>query len=288
MDPAFSLAALMGGSQDERLRRLAASIRDYDKTVYLRLAHEMNGHWYPWAVGQNGNTPEQYVAFWKYVRDIFAIAPKIRWVFSTASVNGLRPISPPIASVYPGDDLVDFAGTTGYGWDASAEVTYSRTFAALANVTDRPFLIPEMGAQNGVNKAGVTGLQWTQSLGPYLSANPRIQGFVWFHIDPAIGATGDYRLSDPDVIASLNRVLQDVPITTNGSIALPSGSLTPDAGRPGLETPNLNPTTAEYAQNVIKGWACDPRGPKRGFDKYGRAYECWTTPEGWSRWRPLS
>jgi hypothetical protein len=289
--PDYSLRALRDGSHDEDFRRIAKVIAEYDKPIFLRLAHEMNGWWYPWAVGQNGNTPQDYIDFWKHVRDIMSpIAPKIRWVWACAAVNGLRLGAPTVASLFPGDELVDYAGTTGYGWDLDAATTYGKTFTKLADVTAREFLIPEMGAQNGVNKAGTTGVAWTQSLRSYLAATPRVRGFVWFHIDPSIGATGDYRLSDPETIAALNDVLRDVPIRTNDSFSAGAGQPlvtiiptppSPDAGVDAV------PATPLAVQGVIKGHACDPRGPRAGYDKYGNLYECYTTPEGWSRWRPV-
>ena len=38
---------------------------------YLRPMHEMNGNWYPWAEGVNGNVAGDYVNAWRHVRAIF-------------------------------------------------------------------------------------------------------------------------------------------------------------------------------------------------------------------------
>ena len=51
-----------------RSGRLAAN---YEKPLYLRFAHEMNGGWFPWGVGTNGNGPADYVAAWRHIHDIF-------------------------------------------------------------------------------------------------------------------------------------------------------------------------------------------------------------------------
>lgn len=215
MLPELSLARFNDGAYDEQLYRIAAQIAAFDAPVLLRLAHEFNGHWYPWSVGQNGNTAQDYVAFWKRVRAIFGAAPKIRWVWSCAAINKLRDVAPDIATLWPGDEFVDFAGTTGYGWEADARATYAKTFAKIATFTDKEFIIPEMGAQNGTNAVGVPAEAWTASMTSYLRENPRIRGFVWFHIGPEQNATGDYRLSQPEVFAALNKVLTGVPIGSN-------------------------------------------------------------------------
>ena len=38
----------------------------------LRFAHEMNGGWYRWAKGVNGNTSDQDVQAWRHLHDLFA------------------------------------------------------------------------------------------------------------------------------------------------------------------------------------------------------------------------
>lgn len=279
MRPELALREFIAGRYDAELGKIAAMIAAFDKPVYLRLAHEMNGHWYPWAVGQNGNTAAEYIAFWNRVRAIFAQATKIRWVWACAAINNLRITAPDLSTVWPGDDRVDFAGTTGYGWDKDAATTYGKTFTKLATITERDFVIPEMGAQNGINQAGVPAPQWTKSLAGYLEATPRIRGFVWFHIGPEERATGDYRLYDTGVIEALNDVLQAVPIVSNTALRTPTGALSAAA------RDAINPTTVTYARNVINGHACDIKGPTRGLDKYGNQYECWVSPQGWARWR---
>lgn len=287
MDPAFNLPTLNTGTHDQDLARIAAAVALYGDPVYLRLAHEMNGHWYPWAVGQNGNTAADYLQFWKRVRGIFsdAGASNVKWVWSCAAVQGLRMGAPDVASVFPGDDQVDYAGTTGYGWDIDAQTTYGKTFTKLEAITSADFLIPEMGAQQPVNKVGVTSIDWTRSLAEYLRTHPRIRGFVWFDIDPSIGATGDYRLSgNPGTITALNELITQVPIISNTLMSEPNSTV--GGYTPAPDAQGYNPTASTFATNIVKGHACDPRGPKYGFDKYGNPYQCVTTPQGWSRWEP--
>jgi beta-mannanase len=42
-----------------------------DRRVYIRLAHEMNGDWYPWSAATGSNSTAQYVLMWQRVRGVF-------------------------------------------------------------------------------------------------------------------------------------------------------------------------------------------------------------------------
>jgi len=70
--PNYSLAKIAGGSFDAYLTRWATQIKSWNRPLWLRFAHEMNGDWYPWSEGLNGNTAGQYVAAWRHVHDVFA------------------------------------------------------------------------------------------------------------------------------------------------------------------------------------------------------------------------
>ena len=60
-DPAYKLANIQAGNFDTYINSWVTGARAYGKPIYLRFAHEMNGNWYPWGVGVNGNTPAQFV-----------------------------------------------------------------------------------------------------------------------------------------------------------------------------------------------------------------------------------
>ena len=66
----------------------------------------MNSDGYPWSVGANGNTTEQYVAAWRHVHDVLLHegATNVRWVWNP---DLTYPDRPSYASLYPGDGYVD-------------------------------------------------------------------------------------------------------------------------------------------------------------------------------------
>ena len=119
-DPNWSLrAAILSGRSDMYIESWAHDLAAYGGPVLLRFAHEMHDQPnYPWAVGANGNTAEDYIAAWRYVRAIFARAhaDNVQWVWNPNTL-GDAPASAYEAtyrSVYPGDDAVDWIGLDIY------------------------------------------------------------------------------------------------------------------------------------------------------------------------------
>ncbi|MBA1332297.1 endoglucanase, partial [Candidatus Endoriftia persephone str. Guaymas] len=64
-----------------------------DRRVYIRLAHEMNGDWYPWSARSVGENPADYIAMWRHVHDAATAIglgrEHVQWVWSVnASDHG--------------------------------------------------------------------------------------------------------------------------------------------------------------------------------------------------------
>ena len=85
-----------------------------DRRAYLRLAHEMNGNWYPWAAARGRDTPADYVAMWKWVHNLFKAegidAKRLQWVWAPnlSDVGGFR-----AEKFFPGKAYVDWMGIDG-------------------------------------------------------------------------------------------------------------------------------------------------------------------------------
>ncbi|RYG65122.1 hypothetical protein EON80_17950, partial [bacterium] len=87
----WSCASVANGSKDAYIRRYARTVKSAGVPVMIRLAHEMNGDWYPWGTAytsgnqrHNLNSPGQYVAMWRRVVQIFRQegANNAAWVWS--------------------------------------------------------------------------------------------------------------------------------------------------------------------------------------------------------------
>jgi hypothetical protein len=110
----YSLQAIASGKFDAYLSAQGKALAAVGAPVAVRFAHEMNGDWYPWGQGANGNTPEDYVAAYRHVHDVIAAtgASNVVWVWSPITVISRPDV--PLAPLYPGDDYVDWVGLSVY------------------------------------------------------------------------------------------------------------------------------------------------------------------------------
>lgn len=199
VQPDFALSTIIGGAHDDYIRRYAQAIAATRLPLILRFAHEMNGTWYPWSENVNGNQDGEFAKAWRHVHDIFETEGANRytvWLWSPNRINQI-PNRPDPAAFYPGDDVVDWIGMSGYyreydDSDLFAE-TYGRTLPLLrAASPDKPILLSEIGAtETGNHKA-----DWIDNLFGGLAANPDIIGFAWFNLTVTATVNGTRRTND--------------------------------------------------------------------------------------------
>jgi len=243
-------------------------VYNYEVPVLVRFAHEMNGSWYPY-----GCQPVRYTnAFTRFAKAIHAVGPNAGMLWAPANFEGypfshsgndladylsssaphggtndfnlmdsnndgvLTSSDDPYGPYYPGDDVVDWTGSSLYHVDNSwpptqNSVPYNRKVTsmltghgnALKNVYKRfaadkskPFMIPETsaafiaewgGASDAAVKAGWVNQLYhagattaeAESL-PY--RYPWIKAVGWFDIEKEESVNGvtrliDWRISNP-------------------------------------------------------------------------------------------
>jgi hypothetical protein len=185
-DPAFDLDSTLAGQHDVVLDRWITGAKAYGQPIYIRLAHEMNGDWYPWGFknGHNTNTPAKFLAFWRYVVDRFRAqgATNVRWVWSPNVVDNDKPLT----GSYPGDDYVDLVGMDGYNWGTSQSWSSWQTFTTIfgttydlvAALSSKPIIVSETAS----TESGGTKSTWiTNAYGAEQSRFPRLAGILWFN-----------------------------------------------------------------------------------------------------------
>lgn len=167
-----------------------------DRRVYLRLAHEMNGDWYPWSptvAGADGATgPEGYVDLWRYVHDRLDRRgfdeTHLQWVWC---VNHVDVGEHRAEACYPGDRFVDWVGVDGFNWGQSQEWStwqspadlFSKMFDRLDDLTDRPRCVPEF-ASSSLTATGhdpERKAAWVREAFAYL--DDRVELCCWFNED---------------------------------------------------------------------------------------------------------
>lgn len=181
--PAYALDRVTAGDFDPYLAQWADALAAWDRPVLLRFAHEMNGDWYPWSAGVNGNTAADYVDAWRHVHDVFAAhgADDVRWVWAP---NVVYPGSTPLTALYPGDAYVDVLGVDGYNWGTSVSwgswvsgrQVFEQTFAELrALAPSKPLLVTETAS----SELGGSKAAWVEDLITW-SAGQGLLGIIWF------------------------------------------------------------------------------------------------------------
>ena len=182
--PSYRLSAITGGAWDAYITRWAQAARDWGKSMQLRFAHEMNGNWYPWAEGVNGNVAGDYVNAWRHVRAIFRTvgANNVSWIWSP-NVEYFG--STPLNGLYPGDTDVDYVGIDGYNWGTavsggawlSFNQIFGPTLSKVRSITSKWIMLSEVASSElGGNKAS-----WITDFFNVLDVNPDIFAFVWFN-----------------------------------------------------------------------------------------------------------
>lgn len=185
--PQFALRQIPKGKFDHYIWSWARGAAAIDGPILIRFAHEMNGNWYPWAIGVNGTTEQHYKDAWRHIVGIFraAGADNVQFVWSP---NKDYPGATPLASVYPGDDIVDWLAIDGYNFGTASEgqswrsfnETFKPTYDQLAEIADKPVMIAETGsAEIGGDKAAWIreGLDHAN----LTTAYPALRAVVWFN-----------------------------------------------------------------------------------------------------------
>jgi beta-mannanase len=185
-EPAYSLSAIANGSQDAYIRDYAEQVITWNRPFFLRFDAEMNGFWFPWSEGLNGNTPGSFVAAWRHVHDIFEEvgAHNVTWVWCP-NVDFTRKLTP-LKRLYPGSAYVDWTCLDGFNWGKNRNSKGWQTFDQVFGGTyhrvvkiapDKPMVIGEVASE----ERGGSKANWIKSALRNIPANyPKVRAVIWF------------------------------------------------------------------------------------------------------------
>jgi hypothetical protein len=168
-----SLTDITSGTFDTYIDAFATQIKTYSDTIVIRLFHEFDGNWYPWAVSQNGNDPLLLASAFRYIVNRFnAIgATNVLWCWC--------PNSSPTPSrawnwsvlAYPGDAYVDIVATNIYNhpltgtppWRSFRSVLAESYYYLTDNFPGKRFFITELASRerySGEMTSSQTKAEW--------------------------------------------------------------------------------------------------------------------------------
>ncbi|HEX5983689.1 MAG TPA: glycosyl hydrolase [Solirubrobacterales bacterium] len=187
VQPDFQLSDVISGRYDAYLREFASQAKAWGRPFFLRFNWEMNGSWFAWHEGANGNLPGESAKAWRHVHDIFSSvgADNATWVWCpNVEYTG----STPLASLYPGDSYVDWTCLDGYNWGTNpAKPDKWKTFdqvyrASYQNIVtniapSKPMMIGEVAStEYGGSKAA-----WIKDMLARIPAEyTKVRALLWF------------------------------------------------------------------------------------------------------------
>ena len=157
---------LGSGSEDAYLKAYLSRLRTFisgpdgilgtvdDRRAFIRLAHEMNGGWYPYS--QNQNTPSSYIKMWQHIvtmtrEDFNMSSDQVAYMWCVDTVDGIA--GEPAEHWYPGSDFVDWVAIDGYnpgttmtnGMWIGPGIIFSEMISRMEKL-GKPIAIPEFGS----------------------------------------------------------------------------------------------------------------------------------------------
>jgi hypothetical protein len=164
----------------------AQAIKNFGHPVFLLFDEEMNGSWYGYSPGQNGNTSASFVAMWQHIHDVFAAqgVTNVTWAWvPNVDIDGTLTS---MSSVYPGDAYVDWTGLNGYNWGTpqgnvwmSFDTVFSRSYNNVLSIApSKPVMIGEVASE----EIGGSKSAWIADMFSKLPTNySHIKALLWFN-----------------------------------------------------------------------------------------------------------
>ena len=191
---AISYNDVLNGKWNKYIDTWASAAKTDGREIFIRLGHEMNGDWYGWGGARNGGnaqSPQQFIAMWRYVRGRFSSkgVTNVTWVWcpNHESVPDAEWNQP--ENYYPGDSHVDWICADGYNWGTSQAWSSWRSFDEVFGeiytrlttmAPGKPFMIGEFASTElGGNKGA-----WISDAATRIpSQYPQIKAFIWFNMN---------------------------------------------------------------------------------------------------------
>ena len=183
----YSLQRVANGDFDDTLQRWGVELTRWSNPILVRFAPKMNTPWYPWSIGVNGNTAENYRAAWSRMRALFgmASASNVKFVWAPYA---LTEQSGSFVKAYPDPTEVDYIALDGYNWGdipghqwTLPSELFERSLEILTSLDgNHPVLLTEVACA-----AAWPGRKasWIRDLRTVIANQSRIEAFLWYQAE---------------------------------------------------------------------------------------------------------
>ncbi|GLX99673.1 hypothetical protein Acsp01_00530 [Actinoplanes sp. NBRC 101535] len=180
-------SGITNGSSDANIRSVAKKLKGMKRPIMLRWGWEMNGDWFEWGGGQNGQNAANYVKAWQRIHGIFADqgVTNVAWVWSPNWNASPNQSWNQTKKYYPGDEYVDWVGISGYNFYGE---TPTKLFTQITDTygSRKPIVLSETAAVSGKAK-------WIKQLQTWVEDTPQVGAVVWFDTDVQEGTDHNFR-----------------------------------------------------------------------------------------------
>ena len=171
---------------DEYFREYARALKKFGHPVLFRLNNEMNGDWCWYSAMYAGKDTDIYKAVWRHIHSLFdeVGVDNVLWVWNPHDMSLPDFKWNHSLMYYPGDDVVDIIGITGYNtgtyfpgekWRGFHEI-YKPILVDYSNWFDKPFMITEFGS----NSVGGDKAAWINDMFIEIPHYDRIKVAIWW------------------------------------------------------------------------------------------------------------
>ena len=198
----FLPRAVADGVCDTYIRDYARAMRDRGERILLRFGQEMNLLNHPYWVGHFNQTPADFIAMWRHVRELFREEGASNVEFVWAPNFKSNPDTPgnTIYEFYPGDAYVDWVSVNAYnyyiygaggGWPWQLLKDFvDPVLKEFACRYPKPQMIHEMATVEGVSKA-----DWITDAYNWIPSYPFLRAAVWYNDRDFSNPNIDFRIT---------------------------------------------------------------------------------------------
>lgn len=214
--PDFSWQQIRAGKHDAYITQFAQAAAAYHYPFVLRVLHEMDGNWYPWGYGVNGNTNiADLTGAYRHIVDLFraAGASNVQFVWNPTAVNAqfVTTYGSMERQAYPGDTYANWVALDGYNnnpstWRSLQDV-FQPSYQLVTGFSQSPMMLFEMGSvENPQDPTAKANWILQGFLTTIPSQFPRVRVAAWFN---SVNGSGldDSLTSSPNAMAAWKQVV---------------------------------------------------------------------------------
>lgn len=200
------------GAYDFYIREWAKAAVTWGKPFFLRFAHEMTNHQYPWS-DINGNRADDYIHAWRHVHSLFDSlgARNVVWVWCPYKAGSLN--------YYPGHEYVDWVAIDIFNYgDLLSEDAAAVRWMSFDQLTSpiydevsalrKPIMVAEVGSSD---MGGSREVWYREMFGQVATKYTNIKALVLFN-DPSDRTSGRWIIDwsvdgSPEIMAETREAL---------------------------------------------------------------------------------